>query len=188
MSTALVSHNHKRLNGYDVFATALGYPEDRFFKRFPQLRKERRKIEIEYDSLFRNKGIWLYTTEYTASGQFQKINSLSDIMGFYRAFGLRIENERPDALSVELEFMHFLIYKTIYAIENRPDNHEEKAQICIDAQGKFFKCHLYSGAHAISEKINAGPEGHFYPDICQEMLHFLEEEKQYFDKETREAL
>jgi len=188
MSTALVSHDHKRLNAYDVFSTALGYPEDRFFKRFPRLREERSKVVVEYDTLFRNKGIWLYTTEYTARGQFQKSKSLSDIMGFYRAFGLKIENERPDSLSVELEFMHFLIYKTVYAIENHLENYEEKAQICLDAQGKFFNDHLYSGALAISEKITSSDEGQYYPEIFEEMLHFLEEEKQYFEKITREAL
>ena len=188
MSTALVSHDHKRLNAYDVFSTALGYPGDRFFKRFPQLLGDKRKIVHEYDTLFRGKGIWLYTTEYNAPGQFQKSKSLSDIMGFYRAFGLQIEKERPDELSVELEFMHFLIYKTILALENRLENYEEKAQICLDAQREFFNGHLYTGALGISEKISSAAEGDYYPEIFEEMLRFLEEEKQYFEKLTRDTL
>lgn len=188
MSTVSVSRDHQRLNTYDVFSSAVGYPEDRFFERFPHLIEEQSQIVAEYDGLFRNRGIWLYTTEYTARGQFQKSKCLSDIMGFYRAFGLQIDKERPDAISVELEFMHFLIYKTIYALENQIDNFKQKVQTCLDAQGKFFDEHLYPGATAISEKIASTAEGEYYPEIFEEMLIFLKEEKQYFEKQRREAL
>lgn len=84
----------------------------------------------------------LYETQYGAAHVFQQVHELGDIQGFYRAFGLdisEIEKERCDHVSVELEFMHFLLYKQAYAIENHGD---EKAQICVDAQKKFLKEHI----------------------------------------------
>jgi Uncharacterized component of anaerobic dehydrogenases len=84
----------------------------------------------------------LYETQYGASQVFQQVQELGDIQGFYRAFGLdtsEIEKERCDHVSVELEFMHFLLYKQAYAMENHGD---EKTQICVDAQKKFLKEHI----------------------------------------------
>lgn len=84
----------------------------------------------------------LYETQYGASQVFQQVQELGDIQGFYRAFGLDtsdIEKERCDHVSVELEFMHFLLYKQAFAMENHG---EEKVQICVDAQKKFLKEHV----------------------------------------------
>lgn len=84
----------------------------------------------------------LYETQYGAAHVFQQVHELGDIQGFYKAFGLDIsdeERERCDHVSVELEFMHFLLYKQAYALENHG---EEKAQICVDAQKKFLKEHV----------------------------------------------
>ena len=108
--------------------------------------------------------------------------SLSDIMGFYKAFGLDLQGERPDSLSVELEFMHYLIFKMFYATEKRVSNFEEKAFICIDAQRKFFDEYLYPGAKAISRKISSEKERGFYRDIIDDLLPFFECEDKYFEE------
>ena len=178
MSTVSVSLDQERLQSYSVFATTLRYPDEIFFQELPSLSPEKEKIISEYDTLFRRQGIWLYTTEYTAPGQFQKIYCLADIMGFYRAFGLTIDRERPDSLSVELEFMHYLIFKANYATRNRVTDHREKNRLCSEAQGKFFAEHLYPGALAIAEKIATQAGGDFYRDVFEEMLLFLEKEKE----------
>lgn len=84
----------------------------------------------------------LYETQYGAAHVYQQTHELADIQGFYKAFGLEIseaEKERSDHVSVEFEFMHFLLYKQAYALENHGD---EKAQICMDAQKKFLKEHV----------------------------------------------
>ena len=180
-----VSLEKDRLHKYSVFSTAFSYPNDNFFHIFSQLLEERDKINQEYDTLFRRKGIWLYTTEYTEKGGFQKSFSLSDIMGFYKAFGLQIEKERPDSISVELEFMHYLIFKTIRVLENRTSSAMDKASICVDAQRKFFDEHLYPGMQAISERIIHEGEDNFYRDMAEEMLVFLDEENIYFKTNER---
>ncbi|HHT9135783.1 MAG TPA: TorD/DmsD family molecular chaperone [Candidatus Wunengus sp. YC60] len=84
----------------------------------------------------------LYETQFGAAHVYQQVHELGDIQGFYKAFGLdlsEIEKERCDHISVELEFMHFLLYKQAYALENHGD---EKAQICLEAQKKFLKEHI----------------------------------------------
>lgn len=84
----------------------------------------------------------LYETMYGAAHVYQQVHELGDIQGFYKAFGVDtsdVERERSDHISVEMEFMHFLLYKQAYAIEHHG---EEKAQICVDAQKKFLKEHI----------------------------------------------
>ncbi|MBI2470060.1 MAG: molecular chaperone TorD family protein [Planctomycetes bacterium] len=84
----------------------------------------------------------LYETQFGAAHVYQQVHELGDIQGFYKAFGLdlsEIEKERCDHISVELEFMQFLLYKQAYALENHGG---EKAQICLEAQKKFLKEHV----------------------------------------------
>ena len=180
MSTVSVSPDQLRLRTYDTFSAALGYPDSRFFEHFPTLLEKKDEIVSEYDSIFRNRGVWLYTTEYTAKGQFQKTEQLSDIMGFYKAFGLNIERERPDALTVELEFMHYLIFKALFAGEKQTEDAPEKVQLCVDAQRKFFDEHLNPGAREIKDKITSTGAEVFYADIFEELMTFLEDEESYF--------
>ena len=77
-----------------------------------------------------------YETEYGKSHVFQKSQGLGDIAGFYKAFGLEASDkakERHDHISIELEFMYFLIFKENYAREN---SRAEESDICKDAQKK----------------------------------------------------
>lgn len=176
-----VSRDTERIGKYKTFSALFSYPDDEFFKYFPQLSKERATIIREYDTLFRNRDICLYTTEYTTSSVFQKSNQLADIMGFYKAFGLELDEERPDALSIEFEFMHYIIFKGVYAVEKNLTDAQEKRTVCLDAQKKFFDEHLYPGAQAIAEKIMAVKEEFVYKDLTHAMLDLLAEEKRYFD-------
>jgi len=186
---------------YKLFSKGFAYPGDDFFLYFPELVGERERIEADYDLLFRRGKIWLYTTEHTALGEFQKIACLSDIMGFYRAFGLEPEAERPDSLSVELEFMHYLIFKKGYAMEGLNGESSgkarleqeclakarlEKASLCLEAQNKFFNEYLYPGAKAIGEKVLSSVKEGIYPEMVREMLSFLEGEKAMFNNLGKE--
>lgn len=83
-----------------------------------------------------------YETNYNNAHIFMQAQQLGDISAFYRAFSLGISDsikERLDHIAIELEFMHFLTYKEMYALEHHS---EDKIQICIDAQRKFLKEHL----------------------------------------------
>ncbi|MDR4508625.1 MAG: molecular chaperone TorD family protein [Candidatus Brocadiaceae bacterium] len=82
-----------------------------------------------------------YEGQYTPAHVHQQVQELADIQAFYRAFGLDIsdeEKERSDHISVELEFMQFLLYKQAYAMENHG---KEEAKVCLDSLKKFLKEH-----------------------------------------------
>jgi len=99
-------------------------------------------------------------TLYTASHLFQETNELSDIAGFYRAFGLEpAEQERLDHISVELEFMQFLAYKEAYALLHHG---EAKARLCRRAQRAFMRDHLGRWGLLFAQRLRekAG-EGYF---------------------------
>lgn len=169
----------ERMLRYKTFAVAFSYPDEGFFKFFPDLISEKDNLTSEYDKLFRTKEIWLYTTEYLAKNEFQRSNYLADIMGFYRAFGVEPDKDRPDSLSGEFEFMHYLIFKLIHAGKGK--DAKDKAYVCIDAQKKFFSEYLYPAAKKISEAICKQSEKSFYKDMASEMLEFLESEKGFLE-------
>ena len=200
--TELVSVDEKRMLKYKTLAAAFSYPDDSFFAFFPNLSSEKENLISEYDRLFRANEVWLYSTEHLAKNEFQRSNNLADIMGFYRAFGLEPDGDRPDLLSCEFEFMHYLIFKKLHAshpLESEDSaDAKEKSFICLDAQKKFFTEHLHPAAIKIAEAIitktqkewreSVPPqtphleENNFYIKIANEMLQFLESEKRFLEE------
>ena len=168
--------NKERLSKYKSLAVAFSYPDSKLFDFFPELSGEREGLVREYDRLFRAEEIWLYGTEYISEHEFQRSNYLADISGFYRAFGVEIKSDRPDSLEAILEFMHYLIYKEI----NAPST--EKAEICLDAQRKFFNEYVSLMAKAIAQKVIAQTQSSFYKTISLEMQEFLSEEEKILKK------
>jgi TorA maturation chaperone TorD len=98
-------------------------------------------------------------------------------MGFYKAFGLEPHEDRPDSISIEFEFMHYLIFKRMYAEENKLQDYREKISVCVNAQREFFNEYLYPGAKAVAERIMAFKKDGIYPDVATQMLDFLTDEK-----------
>lgn len=119
-----------------------------------------------------------YEMEYWPAHVFQKSQGLADISGFYHAFGLKVSSqsrERPDHLSLELEFMHFLAWKESHALKQGHDT--EKLALCRQAQAKFLKEHLgwvSLFAHRLAEKV----EGSFLASWSRLTEQFLRLEAQ----------
>jgi TorA maturation chaperone TorD len=83
-----------------------------------------------------------YETEYGNEALFQQPQELSDLMGFYRAFGLTVRldrHERADHISCECEFLSFLAMKEAYALEHR---NSEMLADTLKAQKLFLRDHL----------------------------------------------
>lgn len=171
---------NRRMLTYKKFSIGFSYPDDSFFEYFKDDDFDLEKLKLSYDDLFRANNIWLYCEEYNVSHSFQRANNLSDIMGFYKAFGLQLENERADSFSIELEFLHFLIFKKLYAFKIEDDS-IDKAMICLDAEEKFFNEYLYPAACKISNAILENGKDSFYTKISNELLEFLKFEKNYFE-------
>jgi TorA maturation chaperone TorD len=100
----------------------------------------------EYDRVF---GLLLskecppYETQYCPQTfSVFRSHQLGDIAGYYRAFGLEPSSkvpERHDHISLELEFIAWLITKTLYATDEGDTDNE---RICRDAQVSFLDQHL----------------------------------------------
>jgi TorA maturation chaperone TorD len=89
-----------------------------------------------------------YELEYGEEHSHRQPQELADIAAFFHAFGLQVSqqaHERVDHISVECEFMSFLLYKEDYALEH---DGEEKAMICRQASVDFLSRHL--GRWAVS--------------------------------------
>ena len=126
----------------------------------------------------------LCETQYGAAHVFQQVHELGDIQGFYKAFGLDIsdiEKERCDHISVEMEFMHYLLYKQAYALENHGD---EKAQICVDAQKKFLKEHIGKWAPLFAVLFGRKAVEGFYCAVSALTKEFLRLEMKLMDVTT----
>lgn len=104
-----------------------------------------------------------YEAEYGAAHIFQKTQTLADIAGFYRAFGLETApdlHERVDHVSVELEFMRFLCLKELYALEQ--GHPAERLVQCKEAQAKFFGEHVGRWAPAFARRLrDLAGEGYY---------------------------
>jgi len=105
-----------------------------------------------------------YETEHGQAHIFQKTQTLADISGFYRAFGLELSpdfKDRPDHVAAELEFMEFLCVKEAHGLIEGHD--ENKITLCRQAQREFLEEHLgrwvFGFARRLREKFPGKPYG-----------------------------
>jgi TorA maturation chaperone TorD len=107
-----------------------------------------------------------YETEYIHSKfSFQRSNTLADINGFYRAFGLGISTahrERPDHIVQEMEFMAFLIGQHRRAKQASQATREKRLKVCRQAQVRFLREHLAWWAPTFARLLSREASGGFY--------------------------
>jgi TorA maturation chaperone TorD len=101
----------------------------------------------------------LYETQYGAGHVFQQAQDLADIAGFYQAFGLEVAEsagERPDHISLELEFMSILTYREAYAwLHHGPD---QVAQL-RETQQAFLRDHLSRWVPVLARLVRRRTDG-----------------------------
>lgn len=117
-----------------------------------------------------------YETRYGSSHLFQQTQELSDIAGFYRAFGLELSDdakERTDYLAIELEFLQFLCFKEAYALEHHGP---EQVEVTRDAEAKFLREHLLRWAPSFARRLQTQTGDGFYRQCVTVMLAFLRAE------------
>lgn len=122
-----------------------------------------------------------YEAPYGATNLFQEADCTADVAGFYKAFGLESSDtcrERPDHVTVEIEFMRFLTAKEAYALSNEWD---DKAQICRDAQRVFLKEHLGRWAPTFLRRIARRAEGEVFESIAKTAAAWIESECRLLD-------
>ena len=107
---------------------------------------------------------------------------MADVAGFYRAFGLDFPGDRPDLLSMELEFMRIIAMKEARALMS---NDRGNAEICISAQRSFLAAHLGRWASIVSRMT----EGIlFYGELSKFFSNWIAAEVRYLSVETSAIL
>jgi len=133
-------------------------------------------LEYEYNRLFAHLGSAKcppYETEYGYDNVFQKTQTMADIAGFYKAYGLEVSDtnaERVDFLSTELEFMAFLSLQEAYAREHGECEHIE---VCVDTQRKFMKDHLGRWTGIFTKILSRTTQEKFYENAGKQLEEFV---------------
>jgi len=99
---------------------------------------------------------------------------LSDVAGFYNAFGLTTSTNAPDRvdhISTQLEFMHYMALKESEAIENQNLEHLE---IVCEAEKKFMTDHLGRWATIYAERIEKQDSNGFYGALSRLLTLWIE--------------
>lgn len=119
----------------------------------------------------------LYELEYGRAEIIQQSSILADIAGFYSAFGIEPtaeDNERPDHVSVECEFMSLLTAKEAHGCLH--GSAAEMQKVVCDAQRSFLEDHLAMWLPSLARRVaEADPDG-FYGAIARFAGAFVEAE------------
>lgn len=102
-----------------------------------------------------------YELEYAKNQEvFAVTQSLADINGFYRAFGLQVKaEERADHVSVEAEFLSQVLLKQVLAQQN---GQTENVEVCDQACRDFLKEHFHWWIPEFARRLAAQPAAPFF--------------------------
>ncbi len=104
--------------------------------------------------------------------------STLEVIRFYNQAGLEIApayKEAPDHISVELEFMYFLIFKAIRLLERQDFDHLEAL---IVHQSDFLRDHLGSWIPAFLQIVKAEAQTDFYRHLADATGCFIAEDRE----------
>lgn len=131
------------------------------------------QLQAAHRQAFGLTGSLCYETEYGLPHEYRQSQELADLSGFYHAFGFTLGGpirERPDHLTVELEFMQVLALKEAYAVNQ---GMAEQGEVCVEAQRKFLQEHLgrWTDLFAHSLALSAGQN--VYSDLARFVAGFI---------------
>lgn len=114
-----------------------------------------------------------YEIEYGKREPISQAQELSDVCGFYRAFGLEPSSsviERWDHIAVELEFVELLSTKEAYALETHQD---EMFEVTRHALKRFVREHVGFFGIALGATLEEEDPDGFYGRIGVLLASFL---------------
>lgn len=116
-----------------------------------------KEILTEYSRVFLRGTI--PTTETAVCA---KMNCVTDVAGFYKAFGMNAKcGDSPDSIIYQLEFASLLLVKMALAKD------EEQSFIVQDAYQKFMNDHLIELAEKFQEKLETVAPINFYTELSK---------------------
>jgi TorA maturation chaperone TorD len=111
-------------------------------------------------------------------------DSTMEVIKAYQEQGLSIDDEFkevPDHISVELEFMYYLIHKEVEALKK---GDKKRALKWIEPQEAFFSTYLKPWVPPFCEKIKEGTDNEFYKALADCVSTFID----HFHGERKAAL
>ncbi len=121
-----------------------------------------------------------YEGEYGMAHVFMKLQTMADVAGLYKAFGVEVGpdfKDRPDHLAAELEFMYFLVVKQASAAASRRDDLAEETR---RAETIFLGEHLGAWAPGFLRAVASGGENPFFARVAEFGADFLRMELTHF--------
>lgn len=138
-------------------------------------------LQSEYIAIFDNgrDSNPIYETEYDRRRALAKGNELSDIAGFYHAFGFELDAfadgmEMLDHVGIELEFYSLMLMKQIHLSEI---SDQQGVEIVEDGRKKFLQSHLGRFVGAISRRPGVA-NSDFYSQIFKWSAELVDRECQ----------
>ncbi len=141
----------------------------------------------DYSALFGHTARGLicpYETEYGPTVAFAQPQTLADIAGSYRAFGLRRSSEsdeRVDHIGCQCEFVMFLALKEAYALEalgeesaTQPDAYQETLEETRKAGRLFLRDHLGRFGRAFANAVVREDPHRFYASVARVLDQLLD--------------
>ncbi len=124
------------------------------------------EILIDYSKIFIKGGVPL-----SESHTLKKFGSISDVNGFYAAFGFSPKSgENPDSIMHELEFLALLCLKISIA-----PGREEK-EVTEKAYYDFLNDHAAEFALALADKIREGDAGRYFITVANLLTALIKAE------------
>jgi DMSO reductase family type II enzyme chaperone len=158
----------------DIAGLGLPYKLDGFQEVLDEWRHaDREELKREYSGLFEvgSDGPPVPIREDLHRNQPAGVRE--DIVRFFEFFGYGLEESfawAPDHLSVELEFMHFLIY------QEAENTDLENAQSFQFAQHDFSQRHLYDWVPEMAERIRSQRPDSMYTRVIAVLSEFLQQD------------
>jgi len=136
-------------------------------------------LEEEYDTTFGHAAAVdhpPHEMHYTAGNLFQQTHDLSDVNGFYRAFGVDVptaSHERPDHVGIEMEFLGLLCVKEASAVRDGLTAQRSTTQA---AQRRFLAEHLGGFVPALHRQIEERGRSSFYCAVLRFASALIDED------------
>ncbi len=146
-----------------------------------KLKSDLQIMEPEYINVFDGHEQKKYCKPY--EGQWMEAERAKrqwEVKKFYQFFGLglnRQTNEMPDHIMYELEFMHFLSFKMIEAVNNENRQSDiNQAEHYLQAQKDFLQRHLSVWVAQFAERLEEKTELPFYIILAKLTAKFVSDD------------
>ncbi|OGW27470.1 MAG: hypothetical protein A2X56_11170 [Nitrospirae bacterium GWC2_57_13] len=150
------------------------------------------ELLVEYARLFVGPNELLappYGSVYLEEGGKVMGESTARVMDFYKSEGLSMDDSfenLPDHITAEMEFMYYLVYHEVEALEK---NDREKAMYFLNRQEAFLRIFLDGWTVPFCAKIKEGTESEFYQALADCLSVFMLKTKRCaMPQELREDL